>query len=494
MGLLALLLTLLSSSVTASPLAVMEQTKTSHNTIFVDTTNARLDVSTQSYNGNAVNVGLYSSSNVVVSNTSSDNCVIYATGTLACQTIVAGTINGSSNYWSRNVSAGTLIPGTATDKVGIGTGGQSNPAKYQFVAEDNNTGDAAAMIGGGNQYSIQIGGIGTPNYSGSIYFINDTGTGQAATRVHGSYQGGGTSGKSNLMIDRATNSEGYGADASTLTYTNEIVIDGSNGNFGLGTGAQVGTPPYLFVAEDNNTGDSAAMIGGGSQYSIQLGGIGTPNYAGAVYFLNDNGSAQTATRIHGSYLGGGTSGNPNLMIDRATNSSAYGNDAAKLTYTNEVTIDGSNGNFGIGTTSPGAKLEVSGGAVLFDQPMISSVAVSGTGVGTSGFVCQATVPWSSYGHMDVVVFSGDVANTGGSSSQFKMYILVDGKLVSGETTSVFGWECSGLSLNTEENCPGSLSINPGAGAHKACIGFINSSGTNGYATDTVNELRVITYP
>lgn len=89
-GLLALFL-LLPSNSHATALSVMENTKVNKNAIFVSTQTKNgfigLGVSTQSYNGAVANVGLYSSSNVVVSNTPGDNVVIYATGAITLGTL-----------------------------------------------------------------------------------------------------------------------------------------------------------------------------------------------------------------------------------------------------------------------------------------------------------------------------------------------------------------------------------------------------------------------
>lgn len=79
-----LLLALHGSANAQHSRAVMEGVRTSNNTILVSTRNVRLLVSTTVYNGGIPNVGLYTSSNVVVSDQSSNKCVIYATGSLAC--------------------------------------------------------------------------------------------------------------------------------------------------------------------------------------------------------------------------------------------------------------------------------------------------------------------------------------------------------------------------------------------------------------------------
>lgn len=117
--------------------SVMEGIVASKQTVLIDTTNTRVDIATASYNGKVSNVGLYSSSNVVISNTNGDNCIIYATGSITCLGIGSVFGNGTANYipkWSGsttlantaspifesggNIGIGTTLT-TALDQVGI---------------------------------------------------------------------------------------------------------------------------------------------------------------------------------------------------------------------------------------------------------------------------------------------------------------------------------------------------------------------------------------
>lgn len=112
-GLLALFL-LLPSNSHATALSVMENTKVSKNAIFVSTQTKNnfigLGISTQSYNGAVANVGLYSSSNVVVSNTTGDNVVIYATGSV----VAGGTILGGGNPNAMLTTSTDTVSGAKT--------------------------------------------------------------------------------------------------------------------------------------------------------------------------------------------------------------------------------------------------------------------------------------------------------------------------------------------------------------------------------------------
>ena len=69
----------------------MEGLATSADTVLISTANTRVSIATTSYNGTVATVGLYVTSNVVISNDETDNIVFYATGSL----VLNGTNIGS---------------------------------------------------------------------------------------------------------------------------------------------------------------------------------------------------------------------------------------------------------------------------------------------------------------------------------------------------------------------------------------------------------------
>lgn len=90
LALFALLLKLCLPSLAFADKAIMEGTSASRYTIKVDTANARVLVSTTAYRGGITDVGLYVSSNVVIStDTRTQHIVMYATGTVHVGTMSA---------------------------------------------------------------------------------------------------------------------------------------------------------------------------------------------------------------------------------------------------------------------------------------------------------------------------------------------------------------------------------------------------------------------
>jgi hypothetical protein len=81
----------------------------------VSTSNARVLFSTKSYNGGIVNVAVYTTSNVVVSDTPSNNVVLYATGTINAKDIFVSTATATALSVSGTATIGTLnVSGTTS--------------------------------------------------------------------------------------------------------------------------------------------------------------------------------------------------------------------------------------------------------------------------------------------------------------------------------------------------------------------------------------------
>ena len=132
---------------------VMEGVAARNNTILVSTRTVRVLVSTNVYNGGISNVGLYTSSNVVISDTSANKCVIYATGSISCLDATAdrlranGTNCASESYplgvdaSGNSESCGTAISGNAGTATALAANG-ANCSTGQFPLGVNASGAA----------------------------------------------------------------------------------------------------------------------------------------------------------------------------------------------------------------------------------------------------------------------------------------------------------------------------------------------------------------
>jgi len=111
-ALLAVLLAFASPA--AAQRAVMEGVAAQRYTIKVDTQNARVLISTISYRGVVPSVGLYVSSNVVISSDTTDNAVIYATGSFTSDTVAAGTGTFVGGSFAQAITvSGVVVPSTS---------------------------------------------------------------------------------------------------------------------------------------------------------------------------------------------------------------------------------------------------------------------------------------------------------------------------------------------------------------------------------------------
>lgn len=176
---------------------------------------------------------------------------------------------------------------------------------------------------------------------------------------------------SNAVFQMTTALAGTGADRGLVINSmgfDANIYNGEAGYMGFGTsniermritsdgkvGINTSNPNYMI--------DVVGTARFGTNYDASSGKVvfSTLQYGGAAYFTNDLGTTQGAVRIYATYNLGGTSGNPNFCIDRSVNSQPFGSDPTTLTYTNSLTIDGSNGHVGIGITNPTALLHISG--------------------------------------------------------------------------------------------------------------------------------------
>ena len=310
--------------------------------------------------------------------------------------------------------------------VGIGT---TSPVAKLDVAGTSRFGVAT------NQH-VWLESTGSGDYGSQVYLTNDLGTSQGAVKLGSAYTGFGTSGNPNFAISRSTTNQVYGADPSILTYTPSLVIDGSNGNVGIGTTnpgtlldvtgssadrvrvrinntATVGSRstalmftdaglPWEIGTDLEQTGVHSFYIHNGSNTLMYFGangnvGIGTTS-PGTT--LDSFGYIRTLDNIANNYPPtgagleiGATGGRGYIQAYNRT-----GNYYELLTLNGILHINGTSGNVGIGTTSPGQKLSVVGAINQTNALSCGlSTDASGTIICTSDERLKNILGNSSYG-------------------------------------------------------------------------------------------------
>jgi hypothetical protein len=275
---------------------------------------------------------------------------------------VAGSASTPSLFASGDTNTGIFFPAADTigfaeggaeamridssGNVGIGTTGPN--AKLNVVA-----GDAASAT---NQVNISGGrtlGGGVYGSAGSILFTNGYWSSGGAASISGM-----DSGSSGGFLGFATTTNGTG---TTGTPTERMRID-SSGNVGIGTA----TPGYKLDVQSSASSGAPLLAnfqaaGGDVQVYIQNGTVKT----------QINADATNSASIIGSFS--------NHPLSLRTNN------------TERMRID-SSGNVGIGTSSPGQKLAVSGGSISTDtagSTATPSLMVSSGALGTAGLYAPA---------------------------------------------------------------------------------------------------------
>ncbi len=314
-------------------------------------------------------------------------------------------INGTSTN-----SIGLDIINTNANNLGwaMGTsGGGPNPNGNFFIYENGATNRLTIQNGTGNV------GIGTTlpnspldvqtasNFHLQVFKRTDNGVGAvaigASTDNFANWQNLSINSGGNVFLSATGGNVGIGTtnpqytlDVLSSSATNGIHVNGTAqfvvdvNNTGHGLFGSFGTPgqdifgisktgailqrfnitdnsvafPVSHVAIGINTPQATLDVAGTSRFGaatnqhVWLESTGSGDYGSQVYLTNDLGTTQGAVKLGSAYTGFGTSGYPNFVIQRSTNSQAYGSDPSALTYTPSLVIDGSTGSVGIGTTSP----------------------------------------------------------------------------------------------------------------------------------------------
>lgn len=126
----------------------MEGAPAQRNTILVSTINARVLFSTITYTGGVPNTGIFTSSNVVISNDDTNHVVIYATGTIllngvSVSTMTTGPQGPKGDPGDPGGPAGPAGPSGAAATVEVGT---TQTVSSNTAASVSNVGTSSAAV------------------------------------------------------------------------------------------------------------------------------------------------------------------------------------------------------------------------------------------------------------------------------------------------------------------------------------------------------------
>ena len=135
--LLLILFSLLGRAEAANVRVISEGIRATRDVISIATTTTpRVYFSTNAYGGNVSNVGIFTSSNIVVSSNTPQTCVVYASGTLTC----TGAITSAGVVLTTNPFSGS----GAANQVGFWTGATSLAGSSTFTYLGGNVGIGVA--------------------------------------------------------------------------------------------------------------------------------------------------------------------------------------------------------------------------------------------------------------------------------------------------------------------------------------------------------------
>jgi hypothetical protein len=375
-----------------------------------------------------------------------------------------------------NVGIGTSAPAYALDVVGYTKASLGIKVGGGSAGNSTNPAITVGSVNTAGVYFVSSGvGLGSGSSTKKL-FLNSSGSVGIGTESPGSYAGVGAnlevkaSGHGGIAINSGTASLGMLAFAQNGTHkwslecqnnatpylsfneagTQRLTID-NGGNVGIGTTSPSGVGHRLVHIKDTSSPYSAELkIEGG--YST---GIYVENGDARTRFYNSHGS-------HASYGG--------FLFEIGSVSAKAGTPVMRIL---------SNGNVGIGTTTPGQKLHVNGNIIVNGQiitPGGSNLALNpNTGLVTVGGTLQASGAGTS-SFAGPLTVSGDVtAYKAGSTKRF--YV----KNTDASKIGTFFADTAAVKITAEGSypllihTPGTLTLNSGGSAALTLDGSQNAT-------------------
>ncbi|BFD24885.1 MAG: hypothetical protein JST_000194 [Candidatus Parcubacteria bacterium] len=303
-----------------------------------------------------------------------------ADGHATTKSYVDSTIGGGSGstvgYWTMN---GTNISNSNTGNVGVGT---TNPATTLDIVSAN--ANPLRIYRNSGNSSVQIQNNATSGYVG-LNNSNNIALGFSLDQTSAPFQVTSTG---NVGIGTAA--PAYTLDISGTSRFTQPVLVGTptaaghattksyvDSTIGGGSGSTVG---YWTMNGTNISNSNTGNVGiGTTTPSEKLDVVGSGNFSGTITSKNASidGNYYALTNTFATFHHKNLTGAGQYALRQSVNGDTYLNAAANrsvwfnINNATKVIID-TNGNVGIGTTTPAAKLAVSGGNVLINDAVITS--------------------------------------------------------------------------------------------------------------------------
>ena len=392
----------------------------------------------------------------------------YPSGT---STVLANNGTGSLRLWTNGQER---LHVDATGWIGIGTG---TPAAMLDV---NGSGTSSAMLVPRDSTSTRPSGInGMLRYNTTLNAVETfasgawstfaTSTGSTAAFING---GNSFAAAANL----GTN------DSNALNFktngTSRVTID-TSGNFGIGTTA----PGGLFQSGATGTSGTIRQVYNGSSSYFGIYDSNNSIYYGiGVALPSPSGTATIAGYYKGLGIGGATNGGNNPIFGVLTSTQSgngVGSSAMTVKDTNEIdtyynVLDNGAGSMGIGTTSPGNKLDIWGTSNFGIMEVVGNgtAAESSIGFRSSNVSRSATAGMWALGSNMLGQSANSFGLYSGGSNTTVLTVTASGNVGIGTIAPT-------NTLSVQGTLPTQISVNSTSAAG-SFIQFLTSGSSGGY--------------